>query len=123
MIKTTDGYIFGGFTGEKWNQANNYVHDKNAFIFSLINQRNTPIMLKTNVSEHSIYSHPSYGPTFGSGHDIFISDNSNSNSLSHSILCHTYQHPDFSYNSDDAKKFLAGNDKFKVAEIEVFHKA
>ena len=114
--------MFGGFTNEKWNANNNYVYDKNAFIFSLINPENKPAMLPTKHPEESIYCHPHYGPTFGKGHDIYISDHSNINKLSHSLICNTYQHPEYAHNSLEARRFLAGSEKFCVAEIEVFHK-
>lgn len=63
-----------------------------------------------------------FGPTFGSGHDIFISSNSNENLNSTSNLGSGFKHPSFDFNSNDAKTFLAGTHKFIVSEIEVFKK-
>jgi hypothetical protein len=80
-----------------------------------------PVVLKTTNPDESIYCHSHYGPVFGKGHDIFISDQSNSSALSYSRLCATYRHPDFVHNSKEANCFLAGSEKFQVAEIEVFH--
>lgn len=122
VIKTCDGFIFGGFTEEKWSFINNYVTDRNAFIFSLINRQNEPILLRTKHPDESIYCHPNHGPTFGKGHDIFISDDSNMNNLSHAYIGHTYQHPKYIHNMEEAKKFLAGVEKFQTADIEVFQR-
>ena len=69
--------IFGGYTEMSWNGNNGYIKDPNAFIFSLINNKNLPFVAKVENSTYSIYSNSSYGPTFGFGkygsnNDIFI---------------------------------------------------
>jgi hypothetical protein len=120
IIKTADGFIFGGYTDASWNITNDYVRDENAFIFSLTNQQNTPLLMRTSHPHESIYSHPNYGPVFGKGHDIFIADNSNQNTLSHAYICHTYEHPKYLHSKTEAMKFLASRTHFQTAEIEIF---
>ena len=70
----------------------------------------------------SIYCYPSYGPTFGGGHDIYISNYASSNSNSFSNLGYTYSPPSgYSYGSTFARTFLAGTYKFTPDEVETFY--
>ena len=71
---------------------------------------------------HSIYSGSSYGPVFGGGIDILISNYASSNSNSHSFLGATYSPPSgYSYGSTFAKTFLAGTHHFTPDEVETFY--
>ena len=71
---------------------------------------------------HSIYYRSSYGPTFGEGHDIYISNYASSNNNSYSNLGSTYSPPSgYSYRSTLAKTFLAGSYKFTPDEVETFY--
>ena len=64
----------------------------------------------------------SYGPTFGGGADIRISNYASSNSNSYSNLGHTYSPPSgYSYQSTFARTFLAGSYKFTPDEVETFY--
>jgi hypothetical protein len=69
-----DGRIFGGYTENSWSAlASGTGHFRGydqAFIFVLV-----PTVEKFYVGQEyhrTAYSHISYGPTFGSGHDIYI---------------------------------------------------
>ena len=70
----------------------------------------------------SIYSHSSYGPTFGGGHDIYISNYASSNSKSQTDLGWTYSPPSgYRYDSTFARTFLAGSRSFTPDEVETFY--
>jgi hypothetical protein len=123
LIKAAaSGNIFGGYTEATWDGNNQYKSDKSAFIFSLVNLENKPI--KVNISnrhEHNaIYTCSAYGPLFGAGHDIVISDNSNTSNDSCSNFGRNYVHQNYTFRSEKAKQFLAGSLNFNVEEIEVF---
>ena len=124
IIKTNQSFIFGGYVDVEWNSTNTWKMDINSFVFSLINKENKPIKIKFDSSsgQHSIYCGSSYGATFGNDHAIYISDNSNLNSVSYSNLGGSFKHPEFEYNSNEARTFLAGSFNFKVEEIEVYRK-
>ena len=84
--------------------AGSYQYDSKAFLFSLVNKPGwAPVKLSqtgkhSSDKAYSIYS--SYGPTFGGGHDI----NASSNSNSYSNLGHTYSPPSgYSYHSTSHK--------------------
>ena len=42
---------------------------------------------------HAIYRYSGYGPTFGGGHDIYIANNANSNTKSHTYFGDSYSVP------------------------------
>ena len=121
IIKTTEGYIFGGYTAVAWDSSSGYKADPNAFIFSLVNVRSTPLLIPVKIdSVYSIVCGDSYGPVFGRGHDIFIGKNANTETTSSSHLGHSYDLKLFSVGSLQARSFLAGSYKFQTSEIEVF---
>ena len=123
IVKSTGGNIFGGFTSVQWNSNSNssWEYDKSAFIFSLVNKENRPLLFEHSSSDiNSIVSHPYYCPTFGRGHDFHISNFSNMNTNSCSNIGQTYTHPEYPFGSHRAKTILAGTENFQVQEIEVF---
>ena len=126
IIKSEHGNVFGGYTEQDWTSNNRTMKsDLNSFIFSLINKENKPIKLKCLNAEKAIYGGTDYGPNFGYGPVISIHNNSNMNTNSFSNLGVTgsvYKHPEYAENSAEAKSFLAGSEKFKVLEIEVYMK-
>ena len=123
IVKSIIGNIFGGFTIAQWSSPVNatWQFDNKAFIFSLVNKENRPLIFEhtSNVNKkYSICSMNNRGPIFGN--DLLISDNSNSNTNSFSNLGYTYTHPEYSFESERAKTILAGTFYFQVQEIEVF---
>ena len=65
-----------------------------------------------------------YGPSFGSGHDIYLCNNSNVAGFSYSNLYHAYKNDKLhlTCGMEEAKSFLAGSYNFLTTEIEVFQK-
>jgi hypothetical protein len=133
IIKSTNDNVFGGYTEQTWNDGgchimnsprrnfdpNIYKSDPNSFIFSLTNKLNKPIKIKWS-KNNGIYCNSNYGPVFGGGCDLYIADKSNINTRSSSNLGHSYIHPDYACESNEAKSFLAGSFNFQVSEIEVY---
>ena len=107
-----------------------YRYDSKAFLFSLVNKPGwAPVKLTQTgyysyQRAHSTYSCSSYGPIFGNGWDIYVSDYASSNGNSYANLGHTYAAPSgYSYQSTFAQTFLAGgsNYYFQPDEIETFY--
>ena len=112
IVRTTRSFIFGGYAEEAWSQSGEYIHDDKAFVFSLVNRSNRPIMIRCSAPDCAFTSHSNAGPTFGEGHAFYISDNSNNNEtklLSCTNLGLSYKHPDFTYNSHEAKTVSMNN--------------
>ena len=105
-----------------------YRYDSNAFLFSLVNKPGwAPVKLPqtgkySSRRKHSIYDNPSYGPTFGTGRDIYISNHASSNRNSYTNLGSEYSPPSgYSYRSTFTQTFLAGTYTFTPDEIETFN--
>jgi hypothetical protein len=84
VVKTTKGYIFGGFAQQPLRYTNYdynyyptqsnicYIPDSSAFIFSLINKESSPIKMKIIAPQYAIACAANNGPTFGAGPDFCI---------------------------------------------------
>ncbi|TNV80362.1 hypothetical protein FGO68_gene2359 [Halteria grandinella] len=71
IVKTSEGKIMGGFTTQTWNSGGNYKQDANAWIFNI----DAPSIFKVNQGDqYSIYTHSTYGPTFGQAHALVINE-------------------------------------------------
>ncbi len=118
IIKSTNGNVFGGYTQADW--FGSFKSDPNAFIFSLINKDNKPLVMKSLGTSFAIYGTSNYGPTFGYPFDLNIGSNSNTTYSSCSNLGNGYKHPTYVKDSNEAKSFLAGSNIFLTTEIEVY---
>ncbi|CAH3166240.1 unnamed protein product [Porites lobata] len=104
-----------------------YQYDSKAFLFSLVNKPGwAPVKLSQSgqysYRKYSTFFRSSYGPTFGGGHNIHISNCASSNSNSHSNLGWTYSPPSgYSVTSTFARTFLAGTYRFTTDEVETFY--
>ena len=121
IIKSTNDNVFGGYTEQTWHHTGYFKDDPNSFLFSLINKVNKPIKMKLT-RNYGICCTSHSGPSFGAGHDLYIVNNSNTNTMSYSNLGHSFVHPDYAYASKGAVSFLAGSYNFQVSEIEVYAK-
>ena len=119
VIRSSDGFIFGGFADKSWTSSDIYCESDKAFLFSLKSPSNTvgptKICIKQNMCSKAMCYISSYGPIFGSGHDFLIYSDANNNSDSYSNLGDTYEIP-----PGQTDTFLVGSMHFKVSEIEVF---
>ena len=96
-----------------------YLSSLNAFLFSLKNKDNLkPFKAAVYQNSHrALYHYTNYGPTFGSGFDVHIS-----NGNSHATLGTTYQPPPgYTYGAINTKALLAGTYTFTPSEVEVFY--
>ena len=64
---------------------------------------------------NAILCNSDYGPTFGGGCDLHITNNANTSGSSYSNLGHTYQLP-----TGQQSTFLTGARDFHVTDYEVF---
>ena len=110
--------------------SSKYQYDSKAFLFSLVNKPGwAPVKLPqtgTHSSNraYSVCFRSSFGPTFGGGYDIKISNSASSNSNSYSDLGHTYSPPSgYSHGSTFARTFLAGTLYFTPDEVETFYES
>jgi hypothetical protein len=134
IIKSSNGYVFGGYTPIPWDSSNTYKFNSKTFLFSMKNPGGTgPQKLENNGPSHSnqysTYQGAGYGfdcffnffsPTFGGGHDLHICDNSNTNEGSYSNLGFAFSLPEYTYNTTQIQNYFTGSYNFTTSEIEVY---
>ena len=116
--------VFGGYARVAWNSSKAHQHDPSAFVFSLVNKKNKPCLMKIDSEEidGAINCEPMNGPSFGWG-DITILDNSNKTTQNISHLGNCYTRPSKVLREEvEDYCFLAGTQMFQVNEIEVFER-
>ena len=94
-----------------------YVNCCQAFLFSLVNPSTvgaTKLSLIAGKEGFGIVCNRNYGPVFGDGHDLCISNNANT-SYNSSRLSNTYQLP-----PGQQSTFFTGAQNFTVTDYEVF---
>jgi hypothetical protein len=122
IIRTTTGYIFGGYTPVAWvPDRDSYLSDDRleSFLFTIKNPHGfSPqiFRLKQQDKGVAICSGPAYGPTFGGGHDIYICPQCSTSNQNYANFGHSYENG----TGLDGTTFLAGSYHFTVQELEVF---
>jgi hypothetical protein len=120
VIRSKEGYVFGGYADQSWNCSNSWVASSSAFLFSLVRPScSVAVKLPLNGMNNRCAMHcdSSHGPTFGGGHDIVVKDSANSNFNSYTDLGHSYTLPD---GIKDKSTFFTGANKFQASEVEVY---
>ena len=97
-----------------------YSSASKAFVFSLYNDKGyNPVKLTQNQNQqNAMYRCYSYGPTFGSGHDIHISNDAKNNQNSYTVCGYSYSNP--TGYSGTYCGFFTGSRNFSPTDIEVF---
>ena len=101
-----------------------YPLSSKSFIYSLYNINGyapVKLQIKSGHNHYAIIRSSSYGPTFGAGRDILISNNAASNRQSHTYCGNTYPLPPGYSSSGYSCTFYAGSYKFTPTDIEVFY--
>jgi hypothetical protein len=109
--------VIGGYTPLVWNtnnQAKLKDESGSSFIFSLTNNHKFTF----DKSKDATYPYHTIGPTFGNGHNINVSDNSNANTSSSVQSNYAYMVPNAANGS--ASMLTDGNYNFQTTEIEVY---
>ncbi|KAH3743062.1 hypothetical protein Pelo_15532 [Pelomyxa schiedti] len=132
IARTPSGHVFGGFTRANWaSVACGYVADSSGstFLFSAKrpgHPRDANSVIKFQIpGTNAIHAHPGYGPTFGDGHDLHISNLCNGNQSSYTKLPYRCTMPDrlpdtLSLSSELWNTFFAGSYAFTVEDYEVY---
>jgi len=123
-VRSSAGYIFGGYTDVVWGKSGKYQYSTASFLFSLKDHAGVgPVKMPIKTEEmgnaaflSSKYHSLSRGQTFGRGHDLYVASDSNKNASSYCDVGFTYQLP---CNTDNPF-FLTGSKHFTLSEHEVF---
>jgi hypothetical protein len=121
VVKSTDGYIFGGYAEQAWDSSNQFKFDPNAVLFSLVNPFSRPAFIWNSESIKDIkgiYCYSSYGPTFHINKD----DISKPSLGIRFVYNESESYSSWIYPSKDKNKhyYLTSERKFDWIELEVF---
>jgi len=123
IIKVNNGDIIGGYLSVPWESSTNgkYVKDNKTFLFSITKNKIYEIKKDQN-DYYTVFMSSSYGPTFGYGPTLQISDECNNNKISYNSfgIDKTYEN-----NGDDCGTFIgykSSKDKinFTIDDYEVY---
>ena len=76
--------------------------------------------LKTTATGYAIYNSPNCGPIFGGGPDIYINNEANINSFSHSNIGESYYNALYTKGDADSQARFSGGRFFRVKDYEVW---
>ena len=75
LIKSSEGFIFGGYLGRAWHSRGSYISSRGAFLFTLHNHAGLPpTKMSVKRSSRAGYGHKKSLPRFGDG-DIILKQN------------------------------------------------
>ena len=124
LFKSADtNDIYGAYTSVCWDSSGTSKQDKEAFLFSLVNKENKPLIFYSDPwSPHSIFCHEAFGPIFCERHDLLINDCANASDANYVNVGSTLQNSDLntvggirSLENNLARKLC-----FIASEIEVY---
>ena len=119
IIKSSGGFIFGGYADRAWNSCGNYQASPKAFLFALhCHSGLGPTKMAQNgrQPQRAVYDSNTNGPTFGNNYDVYVANNANGNTSSYTNIGGTYQCP----AGQTANTFLTGAYNYTAAEVEVY---
>ena len=122
VIKTTLGYILGGYTSLARTSVVDYKTDSTAFLYTLTNPSSMPLKLAVNApGTNAVLCDSGYGPTFGiNAWDLNIGDLSNTGPKSRSYS-YTYALPNGLSQSAGGIFMVGGtNGNFQTVDVEVY---
>ncbi len=127
VLRSQDGYIFGGFNSKSWSSNQQWVQAYDTFIFTLLNPFNDgPRKLKVKNPQRAVYNHGSFGPTFGGGgnsyfepFDLYLDS---SLQKGHTNVGCSYSSFRGGWRTQQAQQSLAGSlNSWTLNEIEVYY--
>lgn len=109
--------IVGGYNPLSWNSSSTYnftntAAEQTAFLFNL-----TDALLYEQFGPRQTYNHPSYGPTFGGGHDLYINS---ALSGGYANIGHTYGDESLFRDAAYRNAFTGSYNAWSIGGLEVF---
>jgi len=112
FFKINNGKRIGGYTSISWESNDEFKDDEDAFLFSL--DRKEKYELNTNQLKYAVAHYGKYGPTWGSGYGLYISNNYKSDeNCSQENNCYKNKNIDF-VGIDKSKAY------FSIFDYEVY---
>jgi hypothetical protein len=93
LVQAEGDWLFGGFTAVGFSPPRRYIADPAAFLYSLTNSLGRPEKLESKGTGRDLYYDLSLSATFGSGCDLYISDNADCETRSYTCPGSAYKTP------------------------------
>ncbi len=78
-MRSTTGHTFGGYASAPWNSADDDINAAGCFLFLVENPHgDAPTCFEYENDGCAMFGKSSYGPTFGCGHDLYITSDGSS---------------------------------------------
>jgi hypothetical protein len=119
LIRSTKGYVFGGFTPIAWDSSNSDKADSSelSFLFTIKNPRGEEFRRFSVInSSRAIGCWASSGPIFGDTYDIHVYNGCNATTSNFTSLGRAYAND----TGMNGQQIFTGEFNFAVEEIEVF---
>jgi hypothetical protein len=111
-------YVFGGYNADSWTQNSDYSQGE-SWLFNLVNPHKLPPIKLNSNGGSKAYGAPNYGPTWGDGHDLHVSNTMKAANSSYSSP-NSFTTVASGYTGAFGAGTLAGQYYFMVDEIEVW---
>ena len=101
-----------------------YIKCDECFLFSFANKDHlAPFKMPVYQNQgNALYTNSGYGPTFGSGYDLYIANEANAGKSSYTVMGSVYKPPPgYSSNTVKANNLLAGTTHFTPTDVEVYY--
>ena len=108
IVKSKNGRKFGGFANKAFHSSNVWISDPNCFVFSLLHKE----YYYYNNNGKMTYGSSSYGPLWGSGHDLYMASGCLNNKTST-----TNQ---YSFDYKGKSNALSGGTNFQAEDYETY---
>ena len=113
IIETTKGRRFGGYTSLSWDSSSGWKNDKEAFLFSLDNDKKYDVIQD---AVYKVYSNTGFGQWFGNNGNIGLAYEKNY------FIGNDTHREFFEYKSysTTVENELSGGKTFNISQIEVY---
>ncbi|CAM4850396.1 unnamed protein product [Rotaria magnacalcarata] len=118
IIQSNSNHLFGGYTAIPWTSDGSFKNDTTAFLFTLTNPHSIPptkYLIDSAQAKYTVRHGSSFGPTFGGGHDIHLTNVSNANNSNYTKFPDTYLD-----TTGKGNNTFTGATYFTTSDIEVF---
>jgi len=118
LIRSANGYLFGGYSVLPWDSTTeDFKNHSEGFIFTLSNPHNIPPSKYPHDEQNpqSIYCISYCGPTFGTGFDIYVGNDSHQDNESYTNFPKSYVD-----TTGKGNNTFTGARNFVTSDIEVF---
>ena len=121
VLYNTNNTIFGGYLSQSWNSSGGYINDPSGFLFRLqYNGSSNPLKFPASNANYAGYGHSSYGPMFGSGHDINTFSGTINKSGNYFPLNGYVSNIGATYNLNGQNSNSITNNNLQVTDLEVY---